>query len=43
MDVFSHDKAILSKPMRPDTLRLIYPPYTESKDRFVRGIFRRIS
>jgi aldehyde dehydrogenase (NAD+) len=34
---------VLSKPLRPDSLRLIYPPYTESKDRFARGILRRLS
>ena len=39
---FSHEKAVLSKPLSPDTLQLIYPPYTESKDRFARGLLRRL-
>lgn len=43
MNTFSHEKSVLSKPLRPDSLRLIYPPYTESKDRFARGILRRLS
>lgn len=40
VDVFSHDKAILKKSLKPDTMRLIYPPYTPRKDRFIRGILR---
>ncbi|GAA2060584.1 aldehyde dehydrogenase family protein [Leifsonia soli] len=39
---FSHEKAVLSKPLSPDTLRLIYPPYTEAKDRFARGLLRKL-
>ena len=39
---FSHEKAVLSKPLSPDTLQLIYPPYTESKDRFARGLLRKL-
>lgn len=39
---FSHEKAVLSKPLTPDTLKLIYPPYTEGKDRFARGLLRRL-
>jgi aldehyde dehydrogenase (NAD+) len=42
-DVFSHQKAILSKPLAPDTLTLIYPPYTASKGRLARGILRKLS
>jgi aldehyde dehydrogenase (NAD+) len=40
--VFSHEKAILSKPLKPDTLRLIYPPYTGRKDRFIRGLLTKL-
>jgi aldehyde dehydrogenase (NAD+) len=43
LEVFSHEKAVLSKPLTPDTLRLIYPPYTERKDRFIRGLLRKLS
>ncbi|MFP3464809.1 aldehyde dehydrogenase family protein [Leifsonia sp. SIMBA_070] len=39
---FSHEKAVLSKPLGPDTLQLIYPPYTEGKDRFARGLLRKL-
>jgi aldehyde dehydrogenase (NAD+) len=42
-DLFSHQKAVLSKPLSPDTLSLIYPPYTASKGRLARGLLRRIS
>lgn len=39
---FSHEKAVLSKPLAPDTMQLVYPPYTEGKDRFARGLLRRL-
>jgi aldehyde dehydrogenase (NAD+) len=39
---FSHEKAILSKPLAPDTMRLVYPPYSEKKSRFIRGLLRRL-
>lgn len=39
---FSHEKAVLSKPLGPDTLQLIYPPYTAAKDRFARGLLRKL-
>ncbi|GAB2817298.1 aldehyde dehydrogenase family protein [Alpinimonas psychrophila] len=42
-DTFSHRKAIFSKPLRPETLRLIFPPYTEGKKKFIRGMLRRLS
>lgn len=38
IDTFSHDKAVLGKPLRPDTMGLVYPPFTERK----KGIIRRI-
>ncbi|MDI3242349.1 aldehyde dehydrogenase family protein [Arthrobacter sp. AL08] len=28
---FSHERATLAKPLRPDTLELIYPPYNKTK------------
>ncbi|HEV7812175.1 MAG TPA: aldehyde dehydrogenase family protein [Leifsonia sp.] len=39
---FSHEKAVLTKSLKPDTLKLIYPPYTEAKDKFARGLLRRL-
>ena len=42
-DVFSHQRAVFSKPLFPDTLRLIYPPYTPRKSRFVTALLRRLS
>ncbi len=42
-DVFSHQRAVLSKPLSPDTLRLIYPPYTPRKSKFVTALLRRLS
>ena len=41
-DVFSHQRAVFSKPLFPDTLRLIYPPYTPRKSRFVTALLRRL-
>ncbi|MDT7629807.1 MAG: aldehyde dehydrogenase [Pseudonocardiales bacterium] len=35
---FSHRKAVLSKPARPD-LRLMYPPYTERAKKIIRKLF----
>ena len=42
-DIFSHQRAVLSKPLSPDTLRLIYPPYTPRKSRFADTLLRRLS
>jgi aldehyde dehydrogenase (NAD+) len=39
---FSHEKAVLTKSLKPDTLKLIYPPYTEAKDKFARNLLRRL-
>ncbi|GAA3590839.1 aldehyde dehydrogenase family protein [Klugiella xanthotipulae] len=41
---FSHEKAVLSKPLSPDTLRsTIMPPYTAGKETVIRRLLRRIS
>jgi aldehyde dehydrogenase (NAD+) len=40
---FSHEKAVLSKPLAPDTLGLVYPPYTPKRSGFIRGLLRRLS
>jgi NAD-dependent aldehyde dehydrogenases len=42
IEVFSHAKAVLSKPLAPDTIRLVAPPYTTAKDGFIRGLFRKL-
>lgn len=40
---FSHDKAVFSKPLRPDTLTAtVMPPFTPGKDRLVRGLLGRL-
>ncbi|KQM15636.1 aldehyde dehydrogenase [Plantibacter sp. Leaf171] len=39
-DTFSHAKAVFSKPLSPDTLSLVYPPFTEARDRIVRLLSR---
>ncbi|MGJ4843098.1 aldehyde dehydrogenase family protein [Leifsonia sp. Le1] len=39
---FSHEKAVLTKSLKPDTMRLIYPPFTEAKDRFARRLLRKL-
>lgn len=33
--VFSHKKTVVSKPLFPDTLRLIYPPFTDLRQRLI--------
>ena len=41
--VFSHDKAVLSKPLRPDTLAAtVMPPFTAAKDGLVRKWLRKL-
>ena len=41
--VFSHEKAILAKPLVPDTLAAtIMPPFTAQKDSLVRGWLRKL-
>ncbi|MFB2598035.1 aldehyde dehydrogenase family protein [Herbiconiux sp. P17] len=43
VETFSHEKAVLRKPLAPDTMRLVYPPFTARKDGFIRGLLRRLS
>jgi aldehyde dehydrogenase (NAD+) len=31
IDTFSHSKAVFDKPLTPDTMRLLYPPFTKLK------------
>ena len=42
-DTFSHEKAILSKPLKPETLALVFPPFTESKKKLIKGLLRKLS
>ncbi|ARJ05558.1 aldehyde dehydrogenase [Cnuibacter physcomitrellae] len=42
IETFSHRKAVLTKRLAPDTLGLVYPPYTPAKDGFIRGLLRRL-
>lgn len=36
VETFSHTKAVLDKPLRPDTMRAAYPPFTAAKERLIR-------
>ncbi|WP_280346281.1 aldehyde dehydrogenase family protein [Nocardia neocaledoniensis] len=36
IDTFSHNKAVLDKPLRADSFRLAYPPFTTGKSRLLR-------
>ncbi|AXH94819.1 aldehyde dehydrogenase family protein [Ornithinimicrobium avium] len=38
VEEFSHHRSVLSKPLRPDTLRLVYPPYPGWKRPLVRRL-----
>ncbi|AMM18859.1 aldehyde dehydrogenase [Frondihabitans sp. PAMC 28766] len=40
--VFSHEKAVLSKPLHPDTLAIAYPPFTKAKDALVRRVLSKL-
>ncbi|MEV0523510.1 aldehyde dehydrogenase family protein [Streptomyces sp. NPDC050439] len=36
VETFSHAKAVLDKPLSPDTIRAAYPPFTAAKERLIR-------
>ena len=36
IDTFSHHKAVLEKPLSPDTLSLVYPPFTSVKRQIIK-------
>ncbi len=42
-DTFSHEKPIFTKSFKPETLSLIFPPYTEAKKKIIRGLLRKLS
>jgi len=39
----SHEKAVLSKPLKPESLGMIFPPYTRRVDSVARGLMRKLS
>ncbi|GAB3807778.1 aldehyde dehydrogenase family protein [Humibacter antri] len=39
----SNEKAVLSKPLKPESMTMIFPPYTKRVDSFARGLLRRLS
>lgn len=42
-EVFSHMKAVLSKPLQPDTLSAtVMPPFTETKEKIVRKVLGKL-
>jgi aldehyde dehydrogenase (NAD+) len=43
LTTFSHEKAVLSKPLKPDTIQLIAPPYTPARERLIRSVLGKIS
>lgn len=38
VQIFSHEKTVFKKPLAPDTLRLLYPPYTGFKERLIKKL-----
>lgn len=40
LEAFTHAKPVVRKPLTPDTLKLVYPPYTGLKRRVLRRLFR---
>ncbi len=38
---FSHERAVLTKPLRPETLRVAFPPYTAAKSAVLRRLITR--
>jgi aldehyde dehydrogenase (NAD+) len=40
-DTFTHEKAVLRKPLSPDTIALVYPPFTARREGFIRRVIAR--
>ena len=40
LEVFTHAKPVVKKPLRPDTLRLVTPPYRGAKRALLGRLFR---
>ncbi len=39
----SNEKSVLSKPLAPESMSMIFPPYSRRVDSFARGLLRRLS
>lgn len=39
----SHEKAVLSKPLKPESLSMIFPPYTRRVEALAKGLMRKLS
>lgn len=40
VEIFSHEKSVVSKPLKPDTMALVYPPFDPKKISLVRKLLR---
>ena len=38
LETFTHERSVLSKPLAPDTMRIVYPPYGPVKQRLIRAV-----
>lgn len=38
LNIFTHRKAIFDKPLKPDTMKLIYPPFNKLKHQMIRKV-----
>jgi aldehyde dehydrogenase (NAD+) len=38
IETFSHAKSVLDKPLAPDTMRVVYPPFTALKEQVLRRL-----
>ncbi|HEU5128478.1 MAG TPA: aldehyde dehydrogenase family protein [Glycomyces sp.] len=38
IETFSHAKAVLDKPLAPDTMQVVYPPFTSVKEKIMRRL-----
>ncbi|WP_026925310.1 aldehyde dehydrogenase family protein [Glycomyces arizonensis] len=38
IETFSHAKAVLEKPLAPDTMQVVYPPFTSVKEKIMRRL-----
>ena len=38
LETFTHERSVLSKPLAPDTMRIVYPPHGPVKQRLIRAV-----
>ena len=38
IETFSHAKSVLDKPLAPDTMKVVYPPFTAIKEQVLRRL-----